>query len=356
MAGPLPPFSCRYSPQVPELLHQLGCTVVLSTYQAGKLIFLSAKDANTLVQLPRTFDKPMGIAEQPETRQLALACRAAVILFTNSPELATHYPTAPQRYDGLFFPRLTYHTGPIDIHDLRFGSEGRLFAVSTLFSSIVTLSPRYNFIPYWTPYFIDRIVAEDRCHLNGMAMRNGLPKYATAFNTGNTYQSWRNQVAETGVLLDLDTNEAIAHQLPMPHSPRMYGDQLFLLLSATGELVKMNVPSGNFESIIGLDGFVRGLARCQDYLFVGLSKLRKQSSSFGHLRVKTDQCGVAIVHLPTARLIGTIIYQNSVEEIYDVHILANQQRPNILNTQGTDHEFGLQLPTTTFWAQPRPTD
>ena len=39
----LAPFSCQFSPQVPELLLKLNCTIAISTYQAGKLVFISLK-------------------------------------------------------------------------------------------------------------------------------------------------------------------------------------------------------------------------------------------------------------------------------------------------------------------------
>ena len=109
-----PPFACQYTPQIPELLQRLNCTISLSTYQAGKLIFLSAKDENSIVQLPRHFDKLMGIAQQEGTGKLALACKDEVLVFSNSRELGKHYPKSPQKYDALYMPRLTYHTGPLE--------------------------------------------------------------------------------------------------------------------------------------------------------------------------------------------------------------------------------------------------
>lgn len=86
------PFTCTYTPQLPELLTKLNCTIAITTYQAGKLVFISAKDENTIIQLPRTFDKPMGIATDHEKDKLALACKDEVIVFANSPGLARHYP------------------------------------------------------------------------------------------------------------------------------------------------------------------------------------------------------------------------------------------------------------------------
>ncbi len=349
----LAPFSCQYSSQVPELLLRLNCTIALSTYQAGKLIFLSPKDENSLVQLPRTFPNPMGLAEDRVKDKLALACKDEVLVFSNSPSLAAYYPKSPGKYDSMYLPRAAYFTGPLDIHDLSFGNKGELFAVNTLFSCIIKVSEDYSFIPYWIPSFIDEMVSEDRCHLNGMAMVNGLPKYVTAFNKGNSFQSWREDITKTGVVVDVESNEIVADGLAMPHTPRLFGKDLYVLLSAKGELVKIDVNTGKYDVVFKTDGFVRGMSLYRDYLFIGLSKLRKNSSTFGKLDFadKAKYSGIIIIHLPTGSVAGKITYLSSVDEIYDVHILSDKIRPNILNTLSPEYKDGLMTPVATYWAK-----
>lgn len=347
----LAPFSCQFSAQVPELLQKLNCTIAISTYQAGKLVFISAKDEDSLTQLPRNFHKAMGIAEDFENQKLALACKDEIIIFKNSPELANYYPKAPNKYDALYMPRSTFHTGGLDIHDLSFGIKNELYAVNTLFSCIVKIDDNYNFTPFWSPPQIDKITSEDRCHLNGMAMLNGKPKYATAFNNGNSPQSWREKITETGVIYDIEDNKIIAQELAMPHTPRIFNNELYVLLSATGELVKINKENGTYDVIVKIGGFVRGMSLHKDYLFIGLSKLRKKSSTFGKLPFaeKANQAGIVIVHLPTASIAGKINYLSSLDEIYDIHILRDKIRPNILNTLTDDYKEGLSIPESTFW-------
>lgn len=298
----------------------------------------------------------MGIAENTTKDKIAIAAKDEIIVFANSKELAKHYPKSPNKYDALYMPRVSYHTGPLDIHDLSFGKNDQLFAVNTLFSCLIAVDSDYNFSPYWKPAFIDKLVSEDRCHLNGMAMKDGLPKYATAFNQGNTHQSWREKVTETGVIFDIDSDEVIATGLAMPHSPRIFNNELYVLLSATGELVKVDVKTGKYENVIKTDGFVRGMSLYKDYLFIGLSKLRKNSSTFGKLSFaeKANQSGVLIVHLPTASIAGKISYETSVDEIYDVHILGDKIRPNIMNTLNENYKLGLMTPESTYWALPKP--
>jgi uncharacterized protein (TIGR03032 family) len=348
----LAPFSCSYSPQLPELLLKLNCSLAISTYQAGKLIFLSPKDENSLVQLPRTFEKPMGFSLNKDQNKLALACKDQVIVFSGNEELAKHYPKSPNTYDIMYFPRLTYHTGALDIHDLQFGENDTLYAVNTLFSCLVRLDDSYNFVPFWSPPQITELVSEDRCHLNGMAFKNGKPKYASAFGTGNSYQSWRDKVTTAGLIYDIDTNQTVAENLPMPHSPKVYNNELYVLLSATGELVRIDLKTGKYDVVTKIEGFVRGMSLYKDYLFIGTSKLRKNSSTFAKLAFaeKANKCSVEVVHLPTGALCGNITYTTSVDEIYDIHVIPNKIRPNILNTVTEDHKGALSIPGATYWA------
>lgn len=371
---PPPPFACQYSPQLPELLLQLNCSIALSTYQAGKLVFISPLDEHKLTQLPRTFDKPMGIAFDETSNRMALACREEVKVFQNSAELAIHYPKAPGKYDAMFVPRVTYHTGPIDMHDLSFGEtrkelEAReaagisfspstetngLFAVNTMFNSIVEIDDKYSFRPIWMPPQFDRLVGQDCCHLNGMAMVNGRPKYATAFGVGREYGSWRETLLTSGVLYDIESNEIIADGLGMPHSPRIFSQDpqgLYVLTSATGELVRIDIGDGSKQVISSIGGFVRGMDRVGDYLFVGLSKLRENSSTFAKLPFakQANRSGIIVLHIPTMARVGELIYQASVDEIYDVHILQNMLRPNVINLQKPEDRTGISTPQTTFW-------
>jgi uncharacterized protein (TIGR03032 family) len=347
----LAPFSCNYTANIPELLMRLNCSLVISTYQAGKVIFLSPQNEDHLIQLPRTFNKPMGISFLEDSDKMALACKDEVIVFVNSSELAYSYPKKKDTYDALYMPRTTFYTGPLDIHDLSWGEKG-LYAVNSLFSCIVSIDSNYNFTPLWKPPFIKELKSDDKCHLNGLVMINQKPKYATAFNQGDSFQSWRDGVTTDGVLMDIETNEVIAGNLRMPHSPRLFNNQLYMLFSATGEIVKVDPLNGTYEVVTRLTGFVRGMAYYKDFLFIGLSKLRQNSSTFAKLEIakKSLNAGIAIIHLPTGSFYGEIKYYTSVDEIYDVQVLPGKIRPNILNTIEPEHKKGLSTPESTFWA------
>lgn len=346
-----PAFACTYSPEIPKLLNELGCTITISTYQAGKIVFVSPNGPKKLVQLPRTFKKAMGIAY--EEGKMAVACMDEVILLANSPQLAQFYPGKPNVYDALFVPRATYHTGFLDIHDLEFGTDG-IYGVNTYFSCLIKIDEHYNFTPIWKPPFISILASEDRCHLNGMAMLNGRPKYASAFNQGDTPRSWKENITQTGVLIDIDNNKIVADKLPMPHSPRIYRNKTYLLLSATGEFVEIDPITSNYTVISKIDGFVRGLDFIGDYAFIGLSKIRKKEGvAFSQLPIadKATFSGVVVVNLKTGQQVGLIRYYESVEEIYDIKILPEIRRPNILNTISEDHKKAVMIPSTTYWGK-----
>jgi uncharacterized protein (TIGR03032 family) len=328
---------------------QLNCSIAMSTFQAGKILFVSAKDKETLALLPRTFQKAMGIAV--DGNRMAVATKSEVIVLNNEPNLADTYPKKPKTYDALYVPRMTYYTGSVDIHDLHFGTND-LWAVNTSFSCLCTIDGQYSFTPQWKPRFITQLASEDRCHLNGLAMKNGQPQYVSALGNGNKAQSWRANITKGGILMDVPSNEVIAHGLAMPHTPRIWDDKLYLLLSAAQRLVCVNPQNGQYETVAEIPGFVRGMAKHGDYVFIATSKLRKNSSTFRHLEIaeSANEAAITIVHLPTGAKVGKLTFQASVDELYDIQILPNIKRPNIINTYGDLHNQNLVLPKHTFWA------
>jgi uncharacterized protein (TIGR03032 family) len=328
----------------------MDCSLAITTYQAGKVIFLSADDQGRIVQLPRSFDRAMGIAVMGQ--KMAVATRDAVIVLANAPGLAPGYPRKPNCYDAMYMPRATYYTGQVDLHDLQWG-DGKLWAVNTSFSCIAQISEDYSWVPYWQPPFIDALASEDRCHLNGLAVDKGLPRYVTALGTGNAPESWRKQLPGGGVLLDLLRQEPLLENLAMPHSPRLHRGELYLLLSASSQLVRVDREKGTYEIVFQLAGFLRGMALHGEYAFIGVSKLRNSASFLRDLDLHqdTNEAGIEVVHLPSGRWVGDLKYASGVSEIYDVCVLPGTKRPGILNPESDVHSLGLALPDATFWAR-----
>jgi len=349
MAAPTTPFSIQHTPDVPELLHELGCSLAVTTYQAGKLMLLSS-DGERLVQLPRTFEEPMGLAVDGD--RMAIATKHAIVMLANEPRLAADYPRQPATYDALFVPRSVHYCGQLAVHDMAFTPKG-LLAVNTLFSCLFQLDARWSFRPVWKPPFVSELAPEDRCHLNGLALVDGEPRFATALGATDTPGGWREAKERGGVLFHVPSGEPVLQGLAMPHSPRVYDGTLYALLSATGELIAVDAERGQYEVVNRVPGFARGLARHGDHLFVGTSKIRKQHT-FGDLGLAGHRdvfCGISVFHLPTGAFVGDMRYVRTCEEIYDIQVLPGLRRPGVLGLHDDTHHRALALPEQTFWGR-----
>ena len=273
---PPTPVEFRYTQtdNFAALLRELGASLLVSTYQANKLLVARAAGAG-LSTLVRTFDRPMGITA--DGRRLALGTRGQIWLFRNAPDIAPRIEPAGA-HDACYLPRSCHVTGDINVHELAWAGDV-LWAVNTRFSCLCTFDSDYSFSPRWRPPFVTALAAEDRCHLNGMALVDGRPRFVTALGETDTPQGWRPGKPKGGCLIDVPSGEIIVRGLSMPHSPRWYDDRLWVLESGTGRLLVME--GGRGDPVIEVPGFARGLALAGGYAFVGLSKIRETSAMDG---------------------------------------------------------------------------
>lgn len=339
-------FELIYDKTVSNLLYKNKLSLVLSTYQAGKVVFLSAPDPNSLIQLPRNFNSPMGIAF--DKNRFAVATKTEITTFGNMDRSVLL--KRQNKYDACFIPTATFYTGYGHVHDLAFGND-RLYAVNTNFSVIGSVNIDYNFTPYWKPSFIDEINSNDQCHLNGMALVEGKPKYATAFAQTSLPKGWRETNLQEGIFIDIENNEILLDNIFIPHSPRVHKDKIYFLESATSKLKILDLKTSKADTVVKLDGFVRGLDFFDDYAFVGISKIRSSSKTFGKLDIsKSDHlAGTVVVELSTKKIVGYIKYTNSVNEIYDVKVLPNIKRATIVGLNTEDQFNVISMPDSGFW-------
>ena len=343
------PFSLQCNPELAEFFYKMKITVALSTYQAGKVVFISATSPDKLVQLPRNFDTPMGIAL--DKNRLAIATVDEVVQFTNEPTASVGYDSKKE-YDAFFVPTASFHTGRVHMHDIEFG-EGGIYGVNTNFSMLGLINGEYSFLPIWKPPFIEHVNSQDQCHLNGMAMQDGKPKYVTILGISHQAGGWRKNKLNGGILMDVQTNEIILRNLQMPHSPRLHNGKLYLLQSASGTLSEVNLETKTIEVIKNLKGFVRGMSLHGDYAFIGLSKIRETSTAFWDMPIAQykNRSGFVVVHLPTKAIIGEVTYENSVDEVYDIRVLPDTIRPNILSNLDEGAKRVIVYPNVAFWQQ-----
>lgn len=195
-------------------------------------------------------------------------------------------------------------------------------------------------------------LASIRCHLNGMAMEDGKPKYVTALGECNESRAWSAGRATGGILMDVESNEVVARGLNMPHSPRLHNGKLYVLESGLGQVATIDPADGRKEVIHTLPGFTRGLACIGDYLFIELSKLRAKRSIGGTdplpVQSKPMQSGLMVIHIPTGAIAGQLQYITAWEEIYDIMVMPDMLRPNVLNHTKEIHSHSLVLPEATF--------
>lgn len=330
-----PRFAFTYEASVPAILDGLGITLACTTYQAGKLILLRA-NGDRISALLRSFDWATGLAAQGRT--LALGTKNQIWTLRNEPEIAAQLqPTG--LHDACFVPRTSHVTGDIRVHDLGWskpvapGCDPELWLVNTRFSCLCTLDPAYSFVPRWKPPFITSLEPEDRCHLNGLAMRDGAPCYVTVLGRTNSTQAWRDNKAAGGAIIDIVEGKVVREGLAMPHSPRWNEGRLYYLNSGYGDLESLDPTTGRVDRIARLPGYTRGLALRGNLAFVGLSRVREKRE-FGGLPVEKlgedIRCGVWIVDLNDGRTLGTIEFTSGVEELFAVELLESTRFPALI--------------------------
>ncbi len=287
----------------------------------------------------------MGLAVGP--RQIAVGSRRQVWFLNSAPDVARRLEPAG-RHDACFLTRSCHVTGEIHGHEMAWAGD-ELWVVNTLFSCLCTLDAAHSFAPRWKPPFITALAAEDRCHLNGLALADGRPKYVTVLGGTDTAGGWRPGKATGGRLLDIPTGATVAQGLCMPHSPRVHDGRLWLLDSGRGRLVTVDPALGNCEMVAELPGYVRGAAFVGPYAFVGLSKVR-ETSAFGGIPVaeRREQlkCGVWVVDCRRGRPVVFLEFQSGVEEIFDVQVLPGIRKPVV------EGPFAAEDGTATIWTVP----
>lgn len=320
----------EYTHTLPALLSQLGVSLLVSTYQAGKVVSVGVAQGELALSY-HNFERAMGLAVQPDG--IAVGARAQVWFLKSAPDLAREVEPAG-RHDACFLTRSSHFTGEIQAHELAWSGD-ELWLVNTAFCCLCTLDDRHSFVPRWRPPFISSLAAEDRCHLNGLAMAPGergtsVPRYVTALAQTDTPQGWRPNKATSGCLIDVASGEPVARGFAMPHSPRVHGGRVWLLHSGAGQLVEVDPAKGHVQTVTELPGYTRGLALYDRFAFVGLSKIR-ETATFGGMPIAARRpelkCGVGVVDLTTGRLIAHLELVTGVEEIFDVQVVQGARCP-----------------------------
>ena len=322
---------------LPGWLADANTSLAFTTYQAGKLFLLGLQPGGRLSLFERSFNRCMGLCAHADSLWLSTLFQIWRL------ENALPAGHVQDGHDRLYIPRVAHTTGDLDVHDLAVTTTGQVVFVNTLFSCLATLSDRASFVPLWRPPFISRLAAEDRCHLNGLALADGAPAFVTLVGRSDVADGWREHRRRGGMVYDVRSNEPVCADLSMPHSPRLHGDRLWLLEAGSGQLGFVDPDSGRFERVAFLPGYARGLCIVGDHAVVGLSKLRR-SRTFADLelgeqlanRGAEPRCGLMVIDLRSGDAVHWLRLDGIVEELYDVAALPGVRRPMALGLQSDE--------------------
>jgi uncharacterized protein (TIGR03032 family) len=334
------PLRSQYTTNLPQILSELASTLIVTTYQAGKVVLLR-NDEGALNTHFRILSKPMGLAI--ENGRLAIGTSSGVIEYHDVPAAAPRLKPEG-KHDAAWIPRRENVTGNVQIHEMAWVTEDpkrddppELWFVNTAFSCLATRSNEYSFEPRWRPKWVSALAPGDRCHLNGLAEVDGRVKYVTALGETDTTGGWRENKRDGGLLIDVDSHEIITRGLSMPHSPRWYRDKLWILNSGEGGFGTIDLATGKYEEIAQLDGFTRGLCFAGPLAFIGLSQVRESAVFSGIPLVErlkeseSRECGVVAVNIETGNTVGFVRFEDAVQEIFAVGLLAGNRFPDLVH-------------------------
>src|SRR5271157_3171227 len=328
--GAAPPLRSVHTTNFPALLDQLGISLLVTTYQAGKLVVLRADQDHVNTHF-RNLSHPMGLAVTSD--RLAVGTLLEIWEFHNVPAVIPKLEPIG-RHDACYLPRSSHVTGDVQIHEMAWVDD-ELWFVNTRFSCLCTRSAIHNFVPRWRPPFVSALAPEDRCHLNGLGLRDGQPRYVTALAQSDQPAGWRANKKDGGILLDVTTNEVLLRGLSMPHSPRWYAGRLWVLESGTGGVGFVDPRSGRYVGLAELPGFTRGLDFCGPLAFIGLSQVRESAVFSGIViaerALQERACGVWVLNIQTGQTIAFLRFEEAVQAIFAVQVLPGRRFPDLIN-------------------------
>lgn len=305
-------------------LQREKCSVILTTYGSGYLFCIGVQPSGEMSVQQHPFGHATGLWTDGQTMWLAV--RSVLWRLENALPPGERL----RHWDRAFQPRLTHITGDLDTHEIGVARDGLVF-VNTQFSCLAAPSSTHNFKPLWRPNFISALAPDDRCHLNGLAIVDGAPRYVTALGATNEKEGWRKNLAG-GVLIDVAANRIVAHDLWLPNSPRMHNGKIWLLESGRGQVVTIDPQTGVKEDIAFCPGFPRGLAFHGRYALVGVSMPRPQVTNIplvAEIKERNAQprCGVFVLDTKDGALIEWQNFEGQVTELFDVAVLPGVAAP-----------------------------
>jgi len=312
-------------------LGQNRLSLAITSYQSGRIYLVGSDKDGRVSFFERIFERAMGVvgnAQRIYLGGLFQLWRFENVLRSNE--------IMHGQFDKCYVPRNAQTIGDVDIHELGIRKNGKVVFVNTKFSCLSELSPTHSFKAIWKPKFVSKLAPEDRCHLNGLAMVDGEPKYVTAVCRSDSVDGWRDRRQDGGVVIDIETDEIVCEGLSMPHSPRWHNGKLWLLNAGTGYLGWVDFEKKAFVPHAFVPGFARGLSILGNVAAVGLSKPRNQRFEGLQLddelkkRDAEPWCGVQIISLTNGDVLNWIRFDGDMGEIFDISFLPGVKHPMMI--------------------------
>ncbi|GAB5455095.1 MAG: hypothetical protein Hens2KO_13240 [Henriciella sp.] len=311
-----------FSGDLYNFLAARNVSIAFTSYQTGILYILGHGLDRKLSLHQARYPQAMGVVGDGE--RIYLASLNQIVRMEN---VLGPNQIANEKHDKVYVPRNFQTTGAVDLHEIGVTNEGKIVFINTKYSCLCELSLKHSFKPIWKPNFISQIVAEDRCHLNGLAMVDGQPKYASAVCRSDVVDGWRDRRHDGGIIIDIDTDEIVADGLSMPHSPRVYDGKLWVANSGSGEIGWIDEKTKRFKPVAFCPGFIRGLAFIDGFAIVTLSKPRYKRFDGLELADTLEKkdadpwCGVQVISLADGSVAHWIRFDGAIQEFFDVCVL-----------------------------------
>lgn len=329
--------SITFSGGLNSFLRAQNVSIAFTSYQSGNLYIFGAGRDGKLAMHQAAYPQAMGVIG--DANRLYLASHSQIVRMEN---VLQPDQLANQKHDKVYVPRNFQTTGAVDLHEIGVCDNGKVVFVNTQYSCLCELSLTHSFKPVWKPSFISKLAPEDRCHLNGLAMRDGKPRYVTAACKSDVVDGWRDRRHDGGIVIDIEADEIIAEGLSMPHSPRWRDGKVWVVNSGAGEIGWIDETKKAFVPFAFCPGFMRGLAFHNGYIAVTLSKPRYKRFDGLALADALDKkdgdpwCGVQIISRQDGSVAQWIRFDGAIQELFDVCFLPGVKDAITLGPQSAE--------------------
>jgi uncharacterized protein (TIGR03032 family) len=325
-------------------LTSVKASLAFTSYQTGQLFLVGLRKDGKVSFNQQNLVRAMGV--HASGNRLMVGGLAQIWRLEN---VLRRNETANEHYDRVYVPRAALTTGDVDIHELSLDKYGRIIFVNTKYSCLATPSMVHSFKPLWKPKHISKLAAEDRCHLNGLCMVDGLPRYVSMVSRSDVLNGWRERRHEGGTLIDITTDRIVTDKLSMPHSPRYQDGKIWVLDSGRGFLIKVDPETGKSEDVAFCPGFLRGLSLHRGFAVVTASLPR--DGTFKGLQLDENikardgepWCGIYVINLRTGDIVEWIKIDGFIKELFDVAVVPGARCAMSIGINSTEVQSMISI-------------